>query len=102
MHITSPHLSGFVWHGGLKAPWSYLRYEPATSFRKIVRYWPSSSGTPYGLNTAMFKTISNVSSHDSTDCRTYLAVNQDVGVESMPLLTLFELRKVWKIDNLPL
>ena len=26
VHLTSPHLPGFVWYGGLKAHWSFLRY----------------------------------------------------------------------------
>ena len=27
VHLISPHLPGFMWHGGLKAHWSYLRYD---------------------------------------------------------------------------
>ena len=39
MHLTSFHLPGFVWYGGLEIHWSYLRYvEPTSKTYSIIQY----------------------------------------------------------------
>ena len=36
VHLTSPHLPGFMWYGGLKVHWSCLRYEYLPNMRRLV------------------------------------------------------------------